>query len=176
MVAAPWLYRWTSRTVLRRVPVDSRARRALMRASFRSGYDAFNRRDFELMLVRYAPDCEFVTSLGLRSLGASDSVRSHEGFQQFFEAIVDAWRGWELIPLAFIDLGDRVLWLAKQRALGAWSRVPLEDRYAQLQDIDAGLITRQQAFNDWDAALKAAGLKRDQVLGLEALGVPRRDA
>jgi SnoaL-like protein len=175
-VAAPWLYRWAARSVLRSLRVDSRLRRALLGASFRSGYGAFNRRDFDLMLVRYTKDCEFVTSSGLRSLGASGSIRNHDGLRQFVEAIAEAWQGWELRPHGFIDLGDRVLWLGTQRAQGGTSRIPIEDPYAQLQDIDRGLISRQQAFNDWDAALRAAGLHRDQVLGLEALGTPHSNS
>jgi SnoaL-like domain len=173
-LAAPWLYRLTARIVLRSLRVDSRVRRALLAASFRSGYGAFNRRDFDLMLLRYTPDCEFVTSSGLRSLGASGSIRSHDELRQFVEAIAEAWQGWELTPQAFIDLGDRVLWLGTQRAQGGSSRIPIEDPYAQLQDLHRGLIIRQQAFNDWDAALQAAGLRRDQVLGLQALATPAR--
>jgi hypothetical protein len=175
-VAAPWLYRLTSRVVLRLLPVDSRLRRTLLRASFRSGYGAFNRRDFDLMLVRYTADREFVTSSGLRSLGESGSIRSHDDLRHFVEEIAEAWQGWEVRPRGFIDLGDRVLWLGAQRARGDSSLIPIEDPYAQLQDIDRGLISRQQAFNDWDAALHAAGLSRDEVHGLDALGMDRRAA
>jgi hypothetical protein len=176
MVAAPWLYRWIARIVLRSLRIDSRMRRALLSASFRSGYGAFNRRDFDLMLVRYTADCEFVTSSGLRSLGASGSIRDHDALRRFVEAIAEAWQGWELRPHGFVDLGDRVLWLGTQRAQGGSSQIPIEDPYAQLQDIDRGLISRQLAFNDWDAALRAAGLRRDEVQGLEALEAPHRAA
>ena len=176
MVAALWLYRLVSRSTLRLLPVDSPLRRMLLAASFRSGYAAFNRRDFELMLVRYTPRCEFVTSSGLRTLGASDAIRSHDGLQDFVEVTAQAWQGWELIPRGFIDLGDRVLWLANQRARGSSSHIPIEDQYAQLQDLAHGLISRQQAFNDWDAALQAAELNRDRVIGLDALGGPSRPA
>ncbi len=169
MVAAPWLYRWVSRVVLRNLPVDSPIRRALLVASFRSGYGAFNRRDYQLLLVRYTADCEFVTSSGLRSLGASDSIQSHDALRGFIETIAEAWQGWELIPQAFVDLGDRVLWLGIQRALGGSSQVPIEDPYAQLQHIERGLITRQLAFNDWNAALRSAGLRPGEVAGLEEL-------
>jgi hypothetical protein len=171
-VAAPWLYRFVARVTLRNLRVDSPLRRRLLGASFQSGYAAFNRRDFQLMLVRYTPDCDFVTSLGLRSLGASDSIRTHDGLREFVETIAETWEGWELMPRGFIDLGDRVLWLATQRAQGGSSHIPIEDPYAQLQDIQRGLISRQQAFNDWDAALRAAGLTRAQVIGLEALQAP----
>ncbi len=173
MVAAPWLYRSTARIVLGSLQTDSRARRALLAHSFRSGYAAFNRRDYELLLVRYAPDCEFVTSSGLQALGANASIQSHDGLRRFIEATGEAWRDWEVVPLGFIDLGPRVLWLGAQRARGGSSRLPIEDDYAQLQDIEGGLISRQQAFNDWGAALQAAGLRRDQVLGLDALRAGR---
>lgn len=176
MIAAPWLYRWTARVVLGALPADSWLRRVLLVASFRSGYGAFNRRDFDLMLIRYTPDCEFVTSSGLRSLGASGSIRSHDGLRRFVEATAEAWEGWELTPQGFVDLGDRVLWLGLQRAHGGASHIPIEDPYAQLQEIERGLISRQQAFNDWDAALRAAGLRRDQVIGLDALGVASRSS
>jgi hypothetical protein len=88
----------------------------------------------------------------------------------FVETIAQTWQGWELTPRGFIDLGDRVLWLATQRARGGSSQLPIEDPYAQLQDLDRGLIRRQQAFNDWDDALRAAGLRREQVQGIDALG------
>jgi hypothetical protein len=173
-VAAPWLYRTVARVVLLALPVDSRPRRRLLCASFRSGYGAFNRRDFDLMLLRYTDDCEFVTSSGLRSLGASESIRSHADLRSFVEATAEAWEGWELRPRAFIDLGDRILWLGTQRAHGGASQIPIEDPYAQLQTLERGLISRQQAFNDWDDALEAAGLRRDEVRGLDALSVPAR--
>jgi hypothetical protein len=169
MVTAPWLYRWTARTVLDALRPDSRTRRILLALSFRSGYGAFNRRDYDLLLVRYAPECEFVTSSGLQALGANAAIRSHDGLRRFIESTGEAWHGWEVVPQGFIDLGQRVLWLGAQRARGGSSRLPIEDDYAQLQDIEGGLIRRQQAFNDWDTALQAAGLRREQVRGLEAL-------
>jgi hypothetical protein len=169
MVAAPWLYAWVARVVLQALPVGSQLRERLLGASFRSGYAAFNRRDYELLLVRYTPDCEFVTSFGLQSLGAEDSIRSHDGLRQFVQAIGQTWDGWELTPAGFVDLGDRVMWLGTQRAHGGASQIPIVDQYAQLQDLERGLICRQQAFSDWDSALAAAGLSPDQVTGLEAL-------
>jgi len=110
------------------------------------------------------------------SLGASGSIRDHDALRKFVEAIAEAWQGWELRPHGFVDLGDRVLWLGTQRAQGGSSQIPIEDPYAQLQDIDRGLISRQLAFNDWDAALRAGGQRRDEVQGLEALEAPHRAA
>jgi hypothetical protein len=57
-VLAPWLWRLAIRLVLR-LRIDSRLRRALLSASLRWGWGAFNRRDWKPMFVRYAPDAEF---------------------------------------------------------------------------------------------------------------------
>jgi ketosteroid isomerase-like protein len=162
--------------VVRRLRVDSRVRRAFIAASIRSGWGAFNRRDLTLMLIRYAPDLEFTAPPGLQSLGASDA-RGHDAGRQYIEATSEAWQRWELRPQGFIDLGDCLLTFGVQRAEGGTSHAPIEDPYAQVFDFDdRGLLMRQRDFHDWDAALQAAGLRRDQVLGFEALGAPRRAA
>src|SRR5438094_494709 len=45
--------------LVQRLSPRSRMRRALLRRVFISGWAAFNRRDFKLMLGHYAPDVEF---------------------------------------------------------------------------------------------------------------------
>ncbi len=55
--------------ITRRLSPGSRLRRALLRRASSSGWAAFNRRDVDLMLIRYAPDVEFDFSPGLRPLG-----------------------------------------------------------------------------------------------------------
>jgi hypothetical protein len=50
----------------------------------------------------------------------------------------------------------------------------MEDPYAQLLELDdRGPVVRQSDFHDWDAALQAAGLRRDQIVGFEALAMPQ---
>ena len=61
MVLFPGLWKRQARLFLGLSP-RSRLRRALLRRAVVSGWAAFNRGDYELMLVRYAPDVEL--SLG----------------------------------------------------------------------------------------------------------------
>jgi SnoaL-like protein len=174
LVVAPWLWAWTWR-LGGHLRVDSRVRRVFISASIRSGWGAFNRRDLQLMFVRYAPDLEFVAPAGLQSLGVS-GVRGPDAGRRYINATAEAWQHWQLAPEGFIDLGNRVLTFGTQRAEGGTSHAPIEDPYAQLLELDnEGLIVRQSDFHDWDAALQAAGLRRDQVLGFEALAMPQRD-
>ena len=168
-MAAPWLYRPIVRWV-GHLPTESRVRQILISQSIRSGWGAFNRRDLELMLVRYAPDCEFITAPGLQTLGVESSLRGHDALRRYVDAITEAWEHWEFVaPRAFIDFGDRVLTFGFQRAEGSSSHTELQDEFAQLAQLERGLITHQETFNNWDAGLQAVGLQRSQVWGLDEL-------
>jgi hypothetical protein len=79
MVRFPYLYRRLTAFAQRRLPNPrSRLRRAILRRESISAYAAFNRRDFELMLVRYAPDVEFEFDPGLQTLDLSGTFRGHQ--------------------------------------------------------------------------------------------------
>lgn len=58
MVRFPGAWRTLSALGQRVLSPHSRLRRALLRRNVVSGWAAASRRDFELMLVRYAPDVE----------------------------------------------------------------------------------------------------------------------
>jgi hypothetical protein len=120
-------------------------------------------------------DAEFVAAPGLQSLGVSD-MPGRDAARRALSESAELFQYWQLTPRGFIDLGNRFVALGTPRAEGGVSRAPVEAPYALLIDVgDRGLVTRQSEFDDWDAALHAAGLRRDQVLGLEALAVPQRD-
>ena len=170
MVAVPWAYRLTMRSLeALRLPVDGRVRQILISQAIRSGWGAFNRRDLKLMLVRYTPDCEIVPSPRLQTLGVSGSLRGRGAVQRYINSIEEAWQGWQYSPLAFIDLGERLLTFGFQSAQGSASRAPLRDEFAQIVELDRGLVSHEQVFDEWDAALQAAGLQRSRVWGLDEL-------
>ena len=58
MVRFPSLYQRLAALVQRLFSPRSRLRRAILRRGLLSGWAAFSRRDFELTLVRYAPNLE----------------------------------------------------------------------------------------------------------------------
>ena len=170
MVHFPALYRHLFALAQRRLlNPRSRLRRVILRGGILSGWAAFNRGDFELMLVRYAPDVEFEFDPGEQTLGRSGTFRGHEAMakalaEQYFEG----WGQFAVEPAYVLDLGDRVLCLGFQHARGHASGVQLEQENSQLLTVREGLVTRDVHFFTWEEGLRAAGLDPD------AIALPKR--
>ena len=163
MVRFPGAWRALARRVLRLSP-RSRLKRAMLGREMTSGWDAAWRRDFELMLVRYAADVEVQYDPDFEAIGLGGTFHGHDGIVRFLESWGEPWEGWELEPVAVLDLGDeRFLALAHVRLPGTTSGVRLESEFAQLVTIRDGLVMRDQEFRSWDKGLRAAGLEPDAI-------------
>jgi ketosteroid isomerase-like protein len=164
MVRFPSLYRRLAALAQRRLlNPRSRLRRAILRRGNTSAWAAFNRRDFELMLVRYASDVEFEFDPGEQTLGLSGTFRGHEAMAEALGELIEGWGQFELEPAYILDLGDRVLALGFQHARGHASGVQLEQEVAQLVTVREGLVVRDVHFFTWEEGLGAAGLDPDTV-------------
>jgi hypothetical protein len=163
MVRFPDAYRHLAAWVFLRLSPRSRVRRALLRRSLISAWDAFYRRDFELILVRYAPDVEYEFGPGLQTLGLGGVFRGHEGMLEAFGKQAEAWESWELEPSYIVDLGDRVLSLGFNRSRARASGVTLEQEFAVLMTVQDALIVRNQNFFSWEECLRAAGLDSEAI-------------
>jgi ketosteroid isomerase-like protein len=157
MVRFPYLYRRLTALAQRRLPNPrSRLRRAILRRASISAYAAFNRRDFKLMLVRYAPDVEFEFDPGLQTLDLSGTFRGHQEILDGLDQLADGFP-LRLEPAYLLDLGDRVLALGFQRAHGRASGVQLEQEFAQLVTVREGLVVRDQAWFRWEEGCEPRG-------------------
>jgi ketosteroid isomerase-like protein len=163
IVRFPSLYRRLAALVFGRLSPGSRLRRALLRRALLSGWASFDRRDFELNLLFFAPDAEFEFPSGLQTLGLGDSFRGHEGRIEALNKLAEVWGSSELQPAYMLDLGDRVLNLGFWRSQARASTVPLEQELAQLVTLRDGLATRDQNFFSWEEGLRAAGLEPDAI-------------
>jgi ketosteroid isomerase-like protein len=167
MVRFPSLYRHQA-ALWRLLSPRSRLRRAFLRRALLSGWAAGNRRDFELILVRYAPDVEVELLPGLQTLGLGGTFRGHAGVVEAYGKLADAWDSLELEPTYILDLGDRLLSFGRLRSHARASGVPLEQEIAVLYTMPEGFVTHEQFFPSWEAALRAAGL------GADAIALPSR--
>jgi ketosteroid isomerase-like protein len=175
MVRFPSLYRRLAALAQRRLlNPRSRLRRAVLRRGNISGWAAFNRRDFELMLVRYASDVEFEFDPGEQTLGLSGTFRGHEAMAKGLGELTEGWDQIELEPAYILDLGDRVLSLGFQHARGHASGVQLEQEVAQLVTVREGLVVRDVHFFTWEEGLRAAELASRRIL--QALASKARSA
>ena len=105
----PWLATTSARLFGRLAPT-SRIRRALVSRNARLGAEAFNRRDFEALLLIYHPEAEFRAPRALaESSVVKASYRGYEGYVEFFREWLSAWGDYRMRPREVIDLGDRIV-------------------------------------------------------------------
>jgi hypothetical protein len=107
MARLPSVYQVSAALIIRLGPY-ARARRRFLRHAVLSGWEALSRRDFELMLVRYAPDVVFEAHAGFQALGISGYARGRGEMVHVLEEILDVWDQFALAPAAIVDLGGEV--------------------------------------------------------------------
>jgi ketosteroid isomerase-like protein len=146
-----------------RLPPRSRLRRALTAHNFRRAYEAANRRDFEVLLLRFDQEFEFqFDESRVGGMLPPDLVGVHHGH----EAYVRVWKvglevsdDYRLEPEEVIDLGDRLLVAGRQRGRGTGSGIPIDEPLLSLFTFRRGLAIRMKDFARRDTALQAAGLQ-----------------
>jgi ketosteroid isomerase-like protein len=163
MVRLPSLSRRLFALVFRLLSPGSRLRRALLRRALLSGWASFDRRDFEVNLLFFAPDTAFEFPSGMQTLGLPDSFGGHGGRIDGLRELAEVWAHSELEPAYMLDLGDRLLNLGFWRTEARASGVRLETELAQVVTIRDGLVTRDQNFFSWEEGLRAAGLDPDAI-------------
>ena len=151
--------RWTaaSRDTFASVNQDEKLR--LCRAS----YDAFNRRELEMLLQLYDPTCEWDMS-NVAGWPEKRLYQGHDGLAEYFDAWLDPWEEFENVITEAIDLPrDRIFILGYVRGRGRLSEAPVESPpFAQIIEFREGRFLRVDNHSEVEAALKAAGLEQRQ--------------
>ena len=105
----------------------------------------------------FAPDVEMVR-VGGEGAGTPGAWR---GVDEMWKASVEWLQAWEdvrLEPKRCVDLGDRVLVIARQTGRGRRSGLGLDQKNAQIFTLHDGKIVRWEMYLEVDDALRAAGL------------------
>ncbi|SRR6266550_2463452 len=84
--------------------------------------------------------------------------RGHEGVRQSLERWLEQWEEFGYEAERFVDCGDDVLVVGRERGRGLASGASVTSRHYSIWTIRAGKIARYREFYDEDAALKAARL------------------
>lgn len=158
MVSFPGCYRAATALLLGLVRPETRARRRFLRHAIASGWAAVQRRDFELMLVRYSPNVVFDADAGLQALGVPGAARGREEMTGVLMEILDVFDRFEVAPARVVDLGESLIVLGAGRVHGQGSGIELQTELAQLLTLERGLVVRERDFFRWDDALRAAAI------------------
>ena len=143
-----------------RLPPGSRLRRAFTARSSRRFADAFNRRDFDVLLLFLDPEVKFEGAESLIGGYFPDLPKVHNGreeYRRMCETLIEGWDDLTMQPEEVIDFGDRLLGVSHITGHGRLSGIVLDIHLFQVVNLDRGVIVRQRDFTERQDALKAVG-------------------
>jgi ketosteroid isomerase-like protein len=145
---ATWVRRLSPQSSLRVIAVDQ---------AVRSGFDAYNRRDWDVVLAAYDPQVEIRLHHVQDIEGVYDG---HDGWRHYWRLWFDSWDESQMEPQEIVDFPDRTLILGWTRCRAAASGLELEQQTAWLMTWGDGMtIARHEEWWDHAAGLDAVGLK-----------------
>jgi uncharacterized protein len=104
----------------------------------------------------FHPDVVWDASSG--GLPLSGVYHGYDGIERFGAEWFSAWDDFEVKHLEWIDAGDSVVVIFRQRGRGRGSGVTVEQDYAGIYDFRDQQVARYRMFESRDEALEAAGL------------------
>jgi uncharacterized protein len=128
-------------------------------ATLETLYDAINRADMHAILSLQADDVEWRGPIAFPDLAGPH--HGHEGVRTYAERVSDAWQEFTVDAERFVELGDRVLVLTRERGRGRISGIEVQSQpTAHLWTLRDGRVVRFQVFWDREEGLRAAGVNR----------------
>jgi ketosteroid isomerase-like protein len=125
---------------------------------YREALEAWNRRDLVSILEQASPDLEFHTAQLFP--GLEPVYRGREGMVEFWTTFIE--EPWALFRLEVKSLeaagDDRVLALIRFHGTQRDSGEEVELEYAHLATFEGELVSRIDAYSDWQEARRAAGV------------------
>jgi ketosteroid isomerase-like protein len=118
----------------------------------RRGYEAFNEGGVDAILQWLAPE---ITVHDRESGPDRDTHHGLIGVKQLFESTMEAFDQFELEPLEFIEVGDRMVVVLLQRARGRGSGVVLESEVAHVWMMGEGIPAGMRIYGGKEQALAA---------------------
>lgn len=130
-----------------------RLRRRVVAQATDRAFAATNRGDVEFAKLFYRPDVvlRFSEQMG------PDFLMRYEGRDAMFEAYlrwIESWGGQVRVPLGFIDRGDHLIMLLRERMRGETSGLEVEREVGQVVRLRGGLVAEQIEYRSWDEALR----------------------
>lgn len=144
-----------------RLSPRSRLRRIVLVRAVSRLVSAANRRDFDVLLIGVHPEVDYrgvPGEVGIVPPDLAGHHYGHEGYREVWQAMIEAFDDLALLPQELIDLGDRLLVLARITGHGSLAGTPFDQDMAQVMTLRDGLIVKQEDFGDIEEGLRAAGL------------------
>jgi ketosteroid isomerase-like protein len=82
-----------------------------------------------------------------------------EGVDTFIGDWTQPFADWEIEVDSFVDAGERVVSLCRQRARSRTTGLVVDMSFAMVWTVRDGLEVRMEMYADWEEALRAVGLE-----------------
>jgi ketosteroid isomerase-like protein len=123
----------------------------------RRGFDAFAARDVEGLLALIDPDVTWAPAiapiLGVEAMRGKDAARRF-----LFEDLFEGFDDFRAEPLAFEDLGDKVLVKSRYTGRGEGSGVEIDQVFMTIYVVRRGKIVSMRDYETRGEALEDVGL------------------
>jgi ketosteroid isomerase-like protein len=125
----------------------------------RSGYAAFNSRDWDQALALWHPQCEWRLH-GDLGMDAPQVVRGRDALKAFWSDFFALWDDYNVEPLEFREgTNGTILATVRFTGRGRGSNVPVELSYFWVYVVRSGQAISCDIYADRREALKAVGLE-----------------
>jgi ketosteroid isomerase-like protein len=122
----------------------------------RAFFDAYNARNSEAVDRLLHPEAEITTVSARGGLGDHWSPGATK---RYFEQLDEAWTDFRIEIQDYRELGERVVALGLQRGAGMSSHVEVASDFAVVFVVRSSQILQLDSYDNWKAALEAAGLR-----------------
>jgi ketosteroid isomerase-like protein len=124
--------------------------------TLRTGYEAFNREDWDAVFESAAPDFELITADRVTNPG---TYRGREEATQFFQDLFEPFEEVTVEPERFVENGDQIVVLVLVSSRPSGSTAVVENRIGHLWTMRDGKAVRFQIFPERAKALEAIGIE-----------------
>src|SRR3954449_7850637 len=120
----------------------------------RRAFDAFSRRDLNVLLTLADPDIEFMPATA-RVAGRADAYRGYDGLRTYLADVARVWQELRSEPEEFLEVGDVVVCVGRVYAWGVGRVIDAPAGWVwRLRD---GLVVEGRVYETRRAAYEAAG-------------------
>jgi uncharacterized protein len=127
------------------------------------GYDGWNRRDFDAMVRRLAPDVVWRTA-GVFP-GLKPIYHGHDGVRRFWDAMQEAWELIEVRPDRFVEYDDKVLVEIHFHAKGRESGAEVKMDWLHVFTFEEDAVVEVAGYRSIEEALAQQGMPSDAIRG-----------
>jgi ketosteroid isomerase-like protein len=127
------------------------------------GYDGWNRRDFDAMVRRLAPDVVWRTA-GVFP-GLKPVYHGHDGVRRFWDAMQEAWELIEVRPDRFVEYHDKVVAEIHFHAKGRESGAEVKMDWLHVFTFEDDAVVEVAGYQSTEEALAQEGMPSDAMRG-----------